>query len=171
VQALAARHYDIVHYVGFGRFDVPADRLALEPARLAAPGYVNADDFASCFEDAAPRLVVLQAARAGEEVPADLGTFAPPLLMRGGDGVVASQYPVSGSLTVRFNDAMYAALADGAALEMAVQAARKSIWTSAAETRAFLSPAVFLKRPGGLRLTDRRERASRSRVGVLSSHA
>jgi len=171
MQALGEGVYDIVHYVGFGRFDVPNDRLALDTRVPGSPGYVNASDFAACMEDVKPRLVVLEACRGAEPVPADLATFGPELLMRGSDAVIAYQYPVAGALTRKFNRTLYTALADGAALEMAVQTARRKVWMSESESRAFLSPALFLRNPGGFRLVERRERAARSRVGALSGHA
>ena len=52
---------------------------------------------------------------------------------------------------------------------MAAQLARKKVWSSDSEGRAFLSPAVFVRNPGGLRLCPGgRETATRSRVGALS---
>jgi hypothetical protein len=55
---------------------------------------------------------------------------------------------------------------------MAAQIARKKVWSSDSEGRAFLSPAVFVRHPGGLRLTpESRETGVRSRVGALPSHA
>ena len=83
--------------------------------------------------------------------------------------VVAYQYPVSSDLTKRFNTSLYTALLQGTPLEMAAQLARKKVWSSDSEGRAFLSPAVFVRNPGGLRLCPGgRETATRSRVGALS---
>ncbi len=172
VDSIREGRYDIVHYVGFGRFDSGSDRIALHPTP-AYTGFVNPDDFADCLEDAMPRLVVLQSARGSEAVPADLATFAPTLLMSRNParGVVAHQYPVAAELTVKFNASLYGALLDGAALEAAAQDKRKKVWSSDADSRAFLSPAVFVRRPGGVPLVQRRERGVRSRVGALPAHA
>jgi hypothetical protein len=165
--------YDAVHYIGFGRFDRGTDRVALQITPSGKIGYVNGADFADCLDGGAmPRFVVLQVCRGSETVPADLAAFGPPLLMKGSQAVVAYQYPVARELTEKFNDALYGALAHGTPLEMAAQAARKKVWTSDSEGRAFLSPAVFVGNPGGLRLTpESRETALRSRVGALSNHA
>jgi len=171
-EAVAARDYDAVHYVGVGRFDTGSDdRVALE-IHPTGRGHHNASDFGACLEDCMPRLVVLQVCRSNEAVPPDLAAFGPSLLMKEGcHAVVAFQYPVSSKLTQKFNAALYTALAEGTPLEMAAQMARKKVWASDSEGRAFLSPAVFIQSPGGLRLTPQgRETASRSRVGALSGH-
>lgn len=166
--------YDAVHYIGFGRFEAGDDRLALAITTPGLGEFHRASDFADCLDgnrNHMPRLVVLQIYRGKENVPADLAAFGPALLKKGCEGVVAYQYPVRSMLTQRFNAALYAALADGAPLEMAAQAARRKIWTSDSEGRAFLSPAVFVRQPGGLRLTPpRSETGQRSRTGALSNH-
>jgi hypothetical protein len=164
--------YDAVHYIGFGRFEAGSDRVALSITRTGRVGYLDARYFADCLEGAMPRLVVLQVCRGNETVPADLAAFGPSLLMKGSQAVVAYQYPVSRDLTRKFNTSLYTALAAGAPLEMAAQVARKKVWSSDSEGRAFLSPAVFVRHPGGLRLTSQaRETGVRSRLGAMSSHA
>ncbi len=173
-EAVTSDEYDAVHYVGFGRFDTGSDdRVALATNPSSRGGYHNASDFGACLEgERMPTLVVLQVCRGSETVPPDLAAFGPALLMKEGcQAVVAFQYPVSSELTQKFNAALYAALAEGTPLEMAAQMARKKVWSSDSEGRAFLSPAVFVHHPGGLRLVpEGRETASRSRVGALSGH-
>ena len=172
--AVTSDEYDAVHYVGFGRFDTGSDdRVALAINPSSRGGYHNASDFGACLEgERMPTLVVLQVCRGRETVPPDLAAFGPALLMKEGcQAVVAFQYPVSSELTQKFNAALYTALAEGTPLEMAAQMARKKVWSSDSEGRAFLSPAVFIHHPGGLRLVpEGRETASRSRVGALSGH-
>jgi hypothetical protein len=54
---------------------------------------------------------------------------------------------------------------------MAAQMARKKVWSSDSEGRAFLSPAVFVRNPGGLRLAPAGEPPPPPRgVGALSGH-
>jgi hypothetical protein len=172
VEEVTAASYDAVHYIGFGRFDSGVDRIALAITPSGKIGYLNAGDFADCLHGGMPRLVVLQVCRGSETAPADLAAFGPKLLMKGSQAVVAHQYPVTRELTEKFNAALYSGLAEGAPLEMAAQVARKKVWSSDSEGRAFLSPAVFVRHPGGLRLTpESRETGLRSRVGALSSHA
>ncbi|MEA2274270.1 MAG: hypothetical protein QOI98_2978 [Solirubrobacteraceae bacterium] len=172
MEEVTSGSYDAVHYIGFGRFDAGSDRVALAIAPSGRVSYLNASDFADSLQGAMPRLVVLQVCRAGETMPADLAAFGPSLLMKGSQAVVAHQYPVRRELTQKFNAALYRALAEGDPLEMAAQVARKKVWSSDSEGRAFLSPAVFVRHPGGLRLTpEGRETGLRSRVGALSGHA
>ncbi len=169
--ALTSCDYDAVHYVGVGRFDAGSDdRVALTIDPAGRSGYHNASDLGECLDAGAPRLVVLQVPRGPETVPPDLAVFAPRLLMKGCLAVVAHQYPVSSELTQKFNTALYTALAAGTPLEMAAQMARKKVWSSDSEGRAFLSPAVFVRDPGGIRLTARAREPSRSHVGALSGH-
>lgn len=171
IEELGTGNYDIVHYVGFGRFDTGNDRIALSVSAAGRVGYLNASDFAACMEGSGARVVVLQLCRGGETVPADLAGFGPSLLMKGSLAVIAYQYPVSPQLAQRFDAALYSALAEGVPLEFAAQIARKKVWSSDSEGRAFLSPAVFVRNPGGLRITSvGRETGLRSRVGALSGH-
>jgi hypothetical protein len=173
-EEVASGSYDAVHYIGFGRFEAGRDRVALSMSAQGPSDYRDASDFASCVEGSGmPRVVVLQICRGSETVPADLAAFGPALLMKkGSQAVVASQYPVSSKLTQKFNAALYSALAGGAPLEMAAQSARKKVWSIDSEGRAFLSPAVFVRHPGGLRLTpERSETGLRSRAGTLAGHA
>jgi hypothetical protein len=173
-EEMAGGTYDAIHYIGFGRFDQGTDRIALAITPSGRGGYVDAPNLAACLHSdrGMPRLVVLQVLRGSEPAPADLAAFGPSLLTSGTEAVIAHQYPVTGELTERFNAALYGALTDGTPLEMAAQVARKKVWSSDSEGRAFLSPAVFVRHPGGLRLTpESRETGLRSRVGALPGHA
>lgn len=166
----ATGSFDVVHYVGYGRYDLgDVDRIAL--TTTSGEVFVDGWGFAECLEGEALRLVVLQVSRGAEPVPADLSAFAPPLLMKGTHAVVAQQYPVSRGLARVFNEDLYAQLADGMSVEAAVQSARKQTWMSGTESRAFLSPALFVRSPGGQRLTTGRLTSERVRVGTLSAHA
>jgi len=169
-RAAAARTYDVVHYIGFGRFVAEEDTIALASGPAGRVDFHNARDLADCLEGTTmAQLVVLQLCRGGEMVPADVASFSPTLLMNAGcRAVVAYQYPIPFELTLLFNHALYSALAEGTPLEMAAQGARKAAWSSDLDGRAFLSPAVFVRNPGGLRLAP--EVAPRSRVGTFSGH-
>lgn len=172
VDEVTSATYDAVHYIGFGRFDAGSDRVALAITPSGRISYLDARDFADCLAGAMPQVVVLQVCRGSETVPADLAAFGPSLMMKGSQAVVAYQYPVGQELTQKFNAALYSALAEGAPLEMAAQVARKKVWSSDSEGRAFLSPAVFVRHPGGLRLALKgRETGLRSRLGAMSGYA
>lgn len=184
-----ATGYDVVHYIGYGRLAEGTDRIAMG----ADPGAygVNAGGFADCLAERVPSLVVLQFCRGSEEVPADLAVFAPPLLIKGCGAVIANQYPVvhdpqtlypvrpedEQDETVlneaqKFNRWLYTLLVSGVTVELAAQTARKKVWSGDQESRAFVSPAVFVRHPGGLKLVAKgREKGLRSRVGALPAHA
>ncbi len=170
---IALGAYDIVHYVGFGRYHEGADRLALG----GSPDYDyrEAQMFATLLPDAEqrPRVVVLQQIDGPSEfVPPDLSVFAWRLLERGVEAVVAYQFPLAARFSKAFNKELYTQLAAGECLENAVQKARALIWTMEPDVHAFRAPAAFVTRPGELRLTARAgPSAPSARVGVTAGHA
>lgn len=163
--------YDIVHYVGFGRYERGADRLALG----GSPDYEfhDADAFATELTSQRPRLVVLQQIDGPKDVvPADLSGFAWDLLNRGVEAVVAYQFPLPAWLSVSFNEAFYEQLVSGECFEMAVQNARTELWMRKQDQHAYLSPAAFVIRPGEVRLTAAAPASTPiARAGVTVSHA
>lgn len=172
--ALTAGRYDIVHYVGYGRFvpgDPPVDELALRGTGDAA--YVDAAMFAASLAAAPPALVVLQLCEGPEDMDADLSTFAPPLLRRDGtQAVVAYQFPLNGLMSAQFNEVLYRELLAGRSVQMGVQAARRRLWLKNQRSRAFLSPATFLIRPGAFPLTaEAQDSATQTRASALMSYA
>ena len=141
--------HDIIHYVGFGRFRDRADRIALGGDTASGVDYVTIEDFAESLRSGKPRLVVLELCEGAEEIiPADFAVLAPTLLNQV-PAVVAYQYPVAPSLATKFNDVLYKLLARGSSVDAAVQAARNKLRV---EGRAFASPALWIERPGNLRL-------------------
>jgi len=173
--ALSERRYDIVHYVGYGRFvpgDPPTDELALRGTGDAA--YVDAAMFAASLNAAPPALVVLQLCEGRpEDMAADLSTFGPPLLSRDGtQAVVAYQFPLGGRMSTQFNDVLYRELLAGRSVQMGVQAARRRLWLKNQRSRAFLSPATFLLRPGAFALTaEAQDSSTQTRASALMSYA
>lgn len=172
--ALSDRRYDIVHYVGHGRFvpgDPPLDELALRGSGDDA--YVDAAMFAASLADAPPALVVLQLCEGPEDMPADLSTFAPALLTKKGtQAVVAYQFPLTGLLSAQFNEVLYRQLLGGRSVQMGVQTARRRLWLKNQRSRAFLSPATFLIRPGPFALTaEAQDSSTQTRTSALLSYA
>lgn len=170
---VASGAYDVVHYVGFGRYYEGADRLALG----GTPDYDfrEAQMFAALLPDGEqrPRIVVLQQIDGpGDFVPPDLSVFAWRLLERGVEAIVAYEFPLAVGLSKAFNKEFYTQLAAGESFETTAQKARALIWTMEPDLHAFLSPAAFVTRPGELRLTAAAGPSARSaRVGVTSSTA
>jgi CHAT domain-containing protein len=155
---------DIVHYVGFGRFENNADQIALG-SEAGGVDYVSIGAFADSLKRGKPRLVVLQLCRGTRDVvPADFSVLAPTLLERI-PAVIAHQYPVDPIPASRFNRVLYEQLAQGATIEAAVQQARNKLRL----TRAFVSPALFVAGPGDLRIVAaRREFAPAQRAKAAS---
>jgi hypothetical protein len=172
---LKAGDYQVVHYVGYGRFvsgEGSTDELALRGSGDAA--YVGAAVFQAALAGAPPALVVMQLCDGPDDaMPADLSTFGPPLLANKGTGaVVAYQFPVPPRMSKQFNDVLYTGLLGGGSVGMAVQAARRRLWMDYPRSRAYLSPATMLRQPGEFPLTAKAAvSAGQSRVGALESYA
>jgi CHAT domain/Trypsin-like peptidase domain len=168
-EAMKPEMYNVVHYVGFGEFSSGEDKLALGGRKFA---YVGAASFSGSL-NGVPSLVVLQLCPGiNDEVPPDLSAFAHDLLDTGVKAVVAYQFPVPGRLSTFFTKEFYAQIAAGAPVAMAVQAARRKMWMGNQRNRAFLSPAIFVRQPGELRLLgDTRDSSKRSRAGVQAAGA
>ncbi len=162
--------YDIVHYVGFGRYMDGADRLALG----GSPDfeYVNAEMFAARLARRRPAVVVLQQIEGPRDfIPADLSIFAWELLNHGVEAVVGYQFPLPATLSMEFDRTLYQQLAAGQSFDVAVQKGRSALWMKRQELHAFLSPAAFMARPGELVLTAPPENvATLTRVGVTAAH-
>ena len=142
--------HDVIHYVGFGRFDGGMDKLALGADTANGIDYLTVDDLVGSLQKVSPKLVVLQLFEGTEtDIPADFSMMAPPLLQRA-PAVVAFQYPLSASSAVTFNETMYKQLAQGTPVDRAVQEARRSLRLQA---RASVAAALFLREPTELRLS------------------
>ena len=145
---------DVVHYVGYGRYNDGSDEIALH-AHRGRHDFVDKDSLAGLLRACPPTLLVLAMCDAPAEivpVRGDLALFAPPALDKGVDAVVAYQYPLRPDASQIFNDDFYKRLTNGFAVEAAVQGARNVLQLAPRQSRAFLSPALFV-RQAGLRLT------------------
>jgi hypothetical protein len=149
--ALEAEAYDVVHYIGFGRFTSGADELVLGSAG-GGVDYAGIGTLSESLRRGAPKLVVLQFGKvAPDMVPADFTLIAPDLLRQEVPAVVAFQYPVRFKDAAQFNHSLYEALAAGRSVETAVQEGRTKLAIEGTN-RPSVSPALFMLRPGPLRL-------------------
>jgi CHAT domain/Trypsin-like peptidase domain len=154
-QGIGAGSYDIIHYVGFGRFQATTEELALGAETRDGIDYIPIDVFATCLAQAAPRLVMLQLCEApAGTVPADFAVMGPALLNVPIPAVIAYQYPVIPSAGAKFNEEFYKAVGTGQSVDRAVQEARKKVWYHDRNSRAFISPALFVRHPGEVRLAS-----------------
>jgi hypothetical protein len=142
--------FDVIHYVGFGRFSDGNDQIALGD-EAGDIEYVTIDAVADSLPQEPPKLVVLQLCAADKEtVPADFAVLAPTLLDQV-PAVLAYQYPLAPDVAGDFNRVLYKQLAAGMSVETAVQGARNKLRLAG---RAFASPALWVERPGRLRLVS-----------------
>jgi hypothetical protein len=154
-QLVEQNDWDVVHYVGVGRYERETDELALASGRVQEGlEYFQPETFAECVQGRPPRLVVLQTCDGSPDVPpADAMAFAEPLLDRGVGAVLAYQHPVSAELSQDFNEKLYAALAAGKRVATAVQEGRSTL-KLAGDARAFVSPALLVRRPAPFSLVS-----------------
>lgn len=145
--------YDVLHYVGYGKFSATDDEIAL------SDGYggildVSPDDFADCVADSPPGLVVLQTCQGPGNIPADVTELALPLIRAGVHSVVVFQYPLSArDLAQKFNRTFYQLLMTGSSVRHAVQQARNEMSMSRWDL-----PALFEMQPGNFSLvSDQRQ--------------
>jgi hypothetical protein len=139
---------DVLHYVGFGRYQ-GHDQILLGPDAELSCGRVEL--LLEALPTPPPRLVILEMVGAAPPnwVPADFSVFAPELIKAGVDAVVGFQYPVEKTVANRFNRDLYTELLNGSSLEQATQVARRGVRPISQEgIRSFISPALFLSRRG-----------------------
>jgi hypothetical protein len=171
---IARERPDILHYVGYGQFDDGDDQVALCRAG-GGREWVDSSLFSNLVDSAPPpRVVVMQLCDVPQglvPVRADLAPFAPAILVQGVDALVAYQYPSRPAHSDCFNEHFYKKLAAGASVEMAVQGARKALYLKWPKLRAFLSPTVCVRHPGGVLLTaEDTESAPRSFVSPTAGY-
>jgi hypothetical protein len=150
--------YDVVHYVGYGQFRLGGggDALALGDGE-GGVGFVDADVLAGSLASERVRLVVLQLCSDSEaEVvpPPDFSELAPSLIGRDIPAVIACQSPMRPNRAIDFNKTLYAELANGATVAVAVQEARQSASLDVDDARSFVSPALFVRHAGPIRLIE-----------------
>ena len=142
----------IVHYVGFGQYEGGHDAVQLDGSPDEQFEYLRDVDFARCFGEVAPRLVVLQPYKVSDtEVPVDFTTLAPALLDIGVQAVVAFPLPVDLDVSYVFFKAFYTQIMAGVSLRAAVQAGRLELenWS-----RPWAFPAVMASYPGDIYLAS-----------------
>jgi hypothetical protein len=167
---------DVLHYVGYGRYENSRDQLALAGEEHGEPYYLAPDEFADSIGDASPQVVILQPCEEplsqtsqAPQVSADFAVFATQLLLlRNVKAVVAFQLPLTDREDARkFLGRFYKTLAEGASIRTAVQEGRIPL----RRKRPWAMPALFTRHPGDMRLvTSRRSAGSgpRSRWGATN---
>lgn len=167
--------YHVLHFLGHGDFDptTGTGRL-LFGGPDDAPQPVTGRTLASALEGLPRlRLVTLNAcdtARFDRREGLDPHTGVAHALVHGGQpAVVAMQLPISDEAAVAFSQALYAALADGEPVDLAVAQGRRAIRsrTERGESLEWSAPTLFLQVPDG-RILDLRPRPREIRKDLLA---
>ncbi len=148
--------YDIVHYVGIGRYLDKKHHLL-----ISEDNFVEVNLFANGLVPC-PRLVILEQCHSRNgamgnrsNVPADFGVLAPAIVDRGIEGVIAFRDPVEADHIERFNERLYTILSEGEPLQIAVQEARMIM--DLGYLHRCVSPALFTVGPEELVLCRRED--------------
>lgn len=131
----AAERYDVFHFAGHGIWDERSERgqLAVEGERRL-PRYVPADHWHR-FLQASTRLVVLNACETafGNRFNS-FSNIAYSLIKVGFPAVIAMQFKITDTASLRFSKAFYTSLARGESVDEAIMAAREAIYLANEET-------------------------------------
>jgi predicted ATPase len=122
-RSLKEQSPDVVHFVCHGDVMASGGVLVLESDRPHKESLLYADELTKMIRTSGTRLVVLS----GCFTAGSVTTVGGALVSAGVDAVVGMQTPVSDIAAHLFSRAMYAALAEGAPLEIAVDQGRASI--------------------------------------------
>jgi hypothetical protein len=153
---LAKTEVDVLHYIGYGRYQDQRDEIALNGDPLEQVAFLPADEFAaSLSQTRPPRMVVLQPCDVPRDeparVPADLAAMAPELLLHGIAAVLVLPIAQEGYDPAEVVKPIYSKLVAGYSIQEAVQALRSH---APIRPRPWLYPALFLRHPGALRLAS-----------------
>jgi outer membrane protein OmpA-like peptidoglycan-associated protein len=119
----------LLHYVGHGSFERGSGWIHLHhPDDERRNDPVDAETLRDMLANHRPKLVVLNTCQGATAASTDtFGGTAQALIQRNIPYVVAMQYPVSDQVAIAFSDSLYADLARGDPVDVAVTKARNSI--------------------------------------------
>lgn len=147
--AVAEQRVDVLHYVGFGRYESGREEIALTDGSYGLE-YVDADQLAQVLFNRPPRIVVLETFLADDPlVPVDPTAFGMTLVNAGVEAVVAFPYPVARQDVATAVEELYTKLDAGLPIRLAVQHSRRLL-----RTAPWSREALFMRRPSDLRLVS-----------------
>ncbi len=175
-QALEEEHFQILHFVGYGRSNVRAmyGSLFLEGQGRRSRA-ITAEYLASLLrqrQSAAPRLVMLEAGSSAAELNPFAGT-ARVLVRNGIDSVVAMRRRLSGLATMTFRQELYSSIASGISIDRSVVNARRALAQRCTDVEWDV-PMLYTSSDGGVIQVERpipAERPSRDMLPVGSPEA
>ena len=156
-RTIKERSWDVVHFAGHGRLNEGNEAELQLHDEKGDEHWVDADQFATLFNNSGVRLIVLNCCRAaaagGARTVAGLG---PILIGRRVAAVVAMQYEIADHVAIRFAEQFYQELLTGrwpGRVDLAIESTRVALFQSASREnqRGFVTPSLFLA-PGGEQL-------------------
>jgi hypothetical protein len=143
----------IFHFIGHGDFDeAEKGALALEDGKPEPKARLfNTADMLELLRNSSVKLVILSACltAAFENDDALMG-IAPRLVDGGLPAVIAMQFPVPDDAAIAFSQFLYASLAVGEPLDVAITKARKGVYFSGTDKVFWGIPVVFMRTPDGV---------------------
>lgn len=149
---LSTRHWDVVHFIGHGELDpggVARIRLNADSSE-EQERWMEAETFASLFNDRGVRLVVLNCCLgAAPSRSRTLSGVGPFLVRHGVPAVVAMRYEIPDYIAIQFSEAFYRSLLGGdemGRIDVAVEQARLAIYRNQKDStvRGFVTPVLYL---------------------------
>jgi hypothetical protein len=154
LDAIDSQRPHILHFIGHGHRDELGSVLEFAPDGRGGDGWQwRAPDMASDLQGRCPRLVVVNACRAGQRAAAAAPgepvawDLAHALMHVGVRAVIAMQGDIDSHAAVGFSRALYGALADDAPLDGAVAAGRRAIRALDADAPDRWLPTLTLAAP------------------------
>jgi hypothetical protein len=143
---------DVVHYLGHGRFRDEGGAVALK-GDDGGTEWVSQERLARalCSAEWSPSIVILHACEGGaSDYEYRYAGLAPSIVIAGVRCVIAMQYPVTNAAATLFSTTLYAALADHASLDRALQVARRTLWETSHDLRLLGIPMIYQSSPAPL---------------------
>jgi CHAT domain len=141
----------VLHFIGHGRKPLNEEgRIAFQPMRGSDPEWSYPEAFAELLSQGnAPRVVFLHLVEPGVgedalHLQANFTALGPALLMAGIQAVVAMRFPIPSMAAEEFSERFYREIAQGRAVDVAVQKARNRLQTSMPDNRVFGVPVLYM---------------------------
>jgi uncharacterized protein with WD repeat/outer membrane protein assembly factor BamD (BamD/ComL family) len=151
-QALRQSEYHIFHFIGHGGFDNHRDQgILVFEDKNGKGSWADADRLGVLFHDhPSMRLVILNACEgARNSINDPFASVAATLVRQGIPSVVAMQFEISDSAAIDFASEFFTVLAQGFPVDLAVNEARKAIYTRQNDVE-WGTPVLYLRAENGV---------------------
>jgi hypothetical protein len=141
--------HHVFHFIGHGEFDPPSqDGVLIFEAENRRSHKVRAQHLARLLHDHAPLRVALLNATGAAKTSRPFSATAPVLVRHEVAAVIAMQLPMADAAASLFVHEFYTRLANGSPIDVAITAARKSIFAAGDEVE-WGTPALYSRVPDG----------------------